>query len=325
MTRNPAFGNWHNFYRQIWRIERQIPEGRGQYHRVGHDGWPDKELVRFKTSQHMGFAGQDIAQARFDRNDQGLVTAELAVNTLGLTGARGALPSHYTELVLTQLKDKAPELKDFLDIFNHRLLSLFYRAWEKTQPAVHQEREQQDIFTTLLRTLTGADQHWQLLYGGAQARQACSGQTLCRALRHLTGMAVTLKPLVGGWKPVAAEEQSALPSRRAPLGQHARLGEAMVGSRAWVADQGIALCFHPKDGKALAELLPGGRLSAAVGALVGRLAGRQLSVGYRMQVRAGDLNGSRLGQLGRLGEDSFIAALARPDQQLTLSFKPRKG
>ena len=41
------------------------------------------------------------------------------------------MPRHYTELLLQRIREKDFSLRDFLDLFNHRLTSLFYRAWEK--------------------------------------------------------------------------------------------------------------------------------------------------------------------------------------------------
>jgi type VI secretion system protein ImpH len=83
---------------------------------------------------------------------------------LGLTGPSGVLPRHYTEL-LTRLERelRGPErhaLRDWLDLFNHRLTSLFYRAWEKYRFYLHYERggpgrTEPDTFTQALLSLVG--------------------------------------------------------------------------------------------------------------------------------------------------------------------------
>jgi type VI secretion system protein ImpH len=46
-------------------------------------------------------------------------------------GPSGVLPYNYTELVIDRLRNKDRALAEFLDIFHHRMISLFYQAWEK--------------------------------------------------------------------------------------------------------------------------------------------------------------------------------------------------
>lgn len=311
-----------DFFRTVWRIERQIRDERSPYHRVGHDGWPSQELVRFRTSQHMGFAGQDLVEAREQWLPQGILSAELTVDSLGLTGARGALPTHYTEMVLSQLKSRSPALKDFLDLFNHRLLSLFYRSWEKTKPAVHQERRDPDTFTSILRSLTGSESDWAIHYGAALARGPRSASTLKRLLEDVADMPVDVEPMQGGWEPVAFSDQTRLPGRGLPDGQYAHLGEAMLGQRAWIADKGANLVFHPRDNEQLESLLPGGRVSKAVGQLSSKLVGAGLTLRYRAVANPAGVAGVRLSRWGRLGTDSFIKTLHSSSRWVNISFHP---
>ncbi|MED5523419.1 MAG: type VI secretion system baseplate subunit TssG [Pseudomonadota bacterium] len=312
-------------YREIWRIERQIKSDKDSWHRVGEDGWPEKELVKFRARQHQGFAGQDVVRARHDRTSDGKTRAVLDVDFMSLTGARGVLPGHYSELVLQQLKGKSPALQDFLDLFNHRLLSLFYRSWARTQPAVEQERHGQDPFSAIMQALTGVSDQSQLYYGAAMMRGPKSGSVLCQVLSDLTGSTVSHQPLQGGWEAIAPDEQSAMPSKAQPQGRFARLGEAVLGSKTWVADRGMVLAFAPSTKEQALNLLPDGRYSATITRLSQSFAGSRVKVQYQMTTKAGYLPGARLGSQGRLGADSFLKAVTQPDRTLTVGFTPRKG
>jgi len=83
---------------------------------------------------------------------------------MGLFGPSGILPRHYTELMIRLQRDsKGPEkflLREWFDLFNHRLVSLFYRAWEKYRFVLPYERREfertdPDLFTRSLLSLTG--------------------------------------------------------------------------------------------------------------------------------------------------------------------------
>ncbi|NWO05759.1 MAG: type VI secretion system baseplate subunit TssG [Alteromonadaceae bacterium] len=312
-------------FRAVWAAERQLINSHPAYHRVGHDGWPEKEVVRFRSSQNLGFAGQDIVRMTTRRADDGLVLHDLLVDVMGLTGARGALPACFTERVLEQIREKSPATRDFLDMFNHRLISLFYRSWEKTQPAVQQERTGDDDFTHILKALTGCEQSWQLYYGAAFARRARSASTLRSLLEDITGMSVQIRTLRGEWAALAEEDQSRLPGVSQPTGQHARLGNAMLGSRVWMADKGLDVVFSPKSQSALISVLPGGAFSNPVSAITQRLVSGHMRVRYRLSARAAHLTHTVLGRRGRLGADSFIGARPESTRMVEVSFKPSQG
>lgn len=312
-------------FKAVWEAERQLINSHPGYHRVGHDGWPNKEVVRFRASQNLGFAGQDLVRLKTHREPDGAVLHEMMVDVMGLTGARGALPACYTERVLEQVRDRSPATRDFLDLFNHRLISLFYRSWEKTQPAVHQERPEGDVFTQILKALTGCEQNWQLYYGAAFARRSRSASMLQSVLEDIVGMNVKIRTLRGEWAPLALEDQSVFPSRKQPAGQHAVLGSAMLGSRVWMADKGLDIVFNPKSREQLVSVLPNGVYSKTVSEVAQRLVSGQMRVRYRLSARAAHLTHTILGRQGRLGADSFIVARPESAKMVEVSFKPSQG
>ena len=81
--------------------------------------------------------------------------AEMMVNFMGLTGPQGVLPYVYSELILERVRAKDRSLAAFLDIFNHRAISLFYRAWQRTRFPVNYAAGVRDYFSQYLRDLLG--------------------------------------------------------------------------------------------------------------------------------------------------------------------------
>ena len=105
---------------------------------VGRDANPQEEVVRFGALASNDFPPSQIydVQQQEDPEDP----SQMTVAFFGLTGPQGALPRHYTDMLLERLAKKDRALLDFLDLFNHRLLSLFYRSWEKYQFWINSER-----------------------------------------------------------------------------------------------------------------------------------------------------------------------------------------
>ena len=110
---------------------------------VGRGGPPSAEAVRFRAHASLSFPPgsiQDLTAAK-----EAGRPPELIQSFLGLTGPSGVLPRHYTEMILRlDFERRGSErhaLRDWLDLFNHRMTSLFYRAWEKYRPYLDRERE----------------------------------------------------------------------------------------------------------------------------------------------------------------------------------------
>jgi type VI secretion system protein ImpH len=123
------------------------------------------EVVRLRALPTLAFPPSEVVEY-VPANPERPFGA-MTVVAFGLYGAGGALPNHYTQLILDQERDvRGPErraFRDWLDIFNHRLASLFYRAWEKYRIAIPFERgtafgKQPDAFTQMLLSFSGLGQ-----------------------------------------------------------------------------------------------------------------------------------------------------------------------
>ena len=147
-----------DFFQAVRVLERLVPQRRS----VGRTGPPHAEAVRFCARLSLSFPPSSVYEVQPASSVYPVPLMTVAF--MGLTGPSGVLPHHYTELLLRQERQaKGPEksaLRAWLDLFNHRLISLFYRAWEKYRFYVPYERGEHagpepDPFTRCLFSLVG--------------------------------------------------------------------------------------------------------------------------------------------------------------------------
>jgi type VI secretion system protein ImpH len=114
-----------DFFQAVRLLERLAgADGRPA---VGGDAPPDREAVHFRVQPALRFPAGPVAKVFTpDAGDP----PEMWVTFGGLTGPDGILPQHYTALLLTRHRLKDATLRDWLDLFHHRALSLLVRAWE---------------------------------------------------------------------------------------------------------------------------------------------------------------------------------------------------
>ncbi|RKH90920.1 type VI secretion system baseplate subunit TssG [Corallococcus sp. AB045] len=214
-----------------------------------------RKTVRFRSKTSMAFPATDVDSFRVD--DDG--TQELWVNFLGMAGAHGPLPAPFTELLRDRVHDGDTALRDFLDIFNHRLVSLMYEARAQrrvglgvTHPRHHPfARYLSAILGTLdwpERLQLGLIPHTRVLTSGAHDSMAALEQLLADRL----GTRVQGQPLAGEWLPLAPEQRTHLGRGRLTLGRG-----AVLGTRAWDPQARFTLRFGPLPWREFVQLLPG--------------------------------------------------------------------
>lgn len=114
-----------NFFQLCQLMERLMPRGTG----LGSSDTPAAEPVRFRPYPKVGFPGTELAAVEFDdeRPDR---RPTIRTTFLGLYGVDAVMPAHLIDDIVLR-REGHEEVMAFLDIFNHRLTTLFYRAWRK--------------------------------------------------------------------------------------------------------------------------------------------------------------------------------------------------
>jgi type VI secretion system protein ImpH len=210
------------------------------------------EKLFFKALPSLAFSVSAIKDITFTPKN-----IAVQVSFMRLTGQEGPLPEHYTELVLQRLQVKDTALRDFLDLFNHRLIQLFYRAWAKYRYYVAPEG-----FTYLLSCLTGnsaskqqhLDRH-MLFYAGLLSKQIRSANNLEAILSDYFSVAVTVIPFQGKWLALSRQDRSQI-----GIGNnnyHQLSHTAVLGQRSWDMQNNFRLRIGPLTYDQFKQFLPG--------------------------------------------------------------------
>ena len=253
----------------------------------------------------------------------------MSVNFLGLTGPSGVLPRHYTEWLMAQQKARDPASRDFLDIFNHRLLSLFWRAWAKHRTELSQELAGEKGGSGVLRhiyDLIGLGTPALHALVEPRARGSSSKTKLpAAALGYYSGLVAQHPHGVGALAQVIGDVVDAPVEvigchgtwQRIPMRDRTRLGKdnqrfgdgCVLGSRFWDRQTTVRVRIGPMRLRGFDALLPQRELLGAVVELLRFLAGLALDLEIQLVLQAEAVPRARLGgtRAARLGWNSWLA------------------
>ena len=278
------------FFQAIRLMSRMAPERQ----LVGRFTNPASEVVRLASHTGVAFPASEIQS--LERT--GGAPPVMRVNFLGLHGPLGILPRTYCELVNERIRARDTTLRDFLDLFNHRILSLFYQAWEKYQFQIPYERGERDRFSHYVLALLGLDtpglQHRQdvaddslLFYGGLLGLHSRSATGLRQVLWDYFDVPVEIEQFVGAWYPVELESQCCLGETG---GYSEQLGfGAVVGDETWEQQSRVRIQLGPLTLEQYLVFLPGHEGHRALRALTQFYTGGECDVEVQLILRRQDV------------------------------------
>ena len=250
------------FFQAVRLLERIYPEKNP----VGRNGnAPSKEVVRFRTRQTLEFPASEVHQITRQPGADGQdPPPQMMVNFMGMTGPSGVMPTHYTELVAERARYKDTALWEFFDIFNHRMISLFYRAWEKYRFYVAYERREEDRFTEYLfdivgmgtrglRDRMGMPDEGLLLYGGLISQRPHSSVAVAAILGDRFDAPAALEQFTGQWLRIEDDSITQLGEANSVLGL-----SAIVGTRVWDVQSKFRIRFGALTLQQFTGLIPAG-------------------------------------------------------------------
>lgn len=252
----------HDFFHTLRRLQALHP----QAPRLGQALRPGVEPVRLGQDIELDFAPAGLSSLDTASGP----VPRLGVRFFGLFGPMGPMPLHLTEFVRERLRQHGdPTLSRFADVFHHRALLLFFRAWAQAQPAVQRDRPADDAFARWSGAFIGL---------GCAARPSLATQVsddarrhhiahLMRGPRNAEGLEkllashlrvpVRVQPHIGHWMVLRREDRTRLVSVW-EAGHRNRLGvDVVAGSRVWDRQYRFRLWLGPLGLADYERFLPG--------------------------------------------------------------------
>lgn len=292
--------------------------------RLGTARRPADEPLRLGQGADLSFA--PAALSAVDPRPADGAPPRVEVRFFGLFGPNGPLPLHMTAYARERVLHKGDHtLVRFADMFHHRLLLLFYRAWAQGQPAASMDRPEEDRFADFVGSLIGtggaewrkrdaAPAHAKLFYAGLLSRQVRNADGLQALVAGYLRVPVRVQPFAGRWMRLLPQERTRIGKRGATRrAATAQLGtSAVLGGAVFDRQHHFRLHLGPLDPLSFNSLLPGGSALPALKALVDHYLGHEFGWDLQLVLNSTERPPSRPGQQGRLGWTTWIGTRPQP-------------
>lgn len=298
----------YDFFQTLRRLECLYPNKP----RIGKALRPIDEPVRFAQEPSLSFAPSTLASFQMPQDGK---PARMEVRFFGLLGVNGPLPTHLTEYARGRLLHEGDKtFTRFLDVFNHRFLELFYRAWAQAQPTVNLDRPKDDRFSVYVGSTFGLgatkQQHRdevvdsaKLFFAGLLSKQARNPDGLTSLLSGYFQVPVRIESFVGHWMKIPEHERTRLGVQN----DGARLGiGTALGERVWDRQHKFRIHMGALTLKQYQSLLPGASGLLKLRAWVRQYLCFELDWDVKLILAKQEVPSVRLGQYQRLGWNSWL-------------------
>jgi type VI secretion system protein ImpH len=329
---------------EFFEAMRRLECAYAQHPRFAHSTKPADDPVRLAHAATLAFPARSIERfepGSSDSNDGGEREdgggrsqgnhrpARLYGLFLGLFGSNGPLPLHLTEYAVDRALNAADStFVAFADVFHHRMLSLFYRAWADSQPTVHLDRPHKDRFQTYVGALIGtATAHlerrdalpdqYKRFFAGRLVAQARNAEGLQKLLEEYFGVTVRVIEFVAEWMRLPQGAQLRMGVTMASMGRTAALGEHVRG-----AQQRFRLRVGPLARSDFNRFLPGGDALGQLVAAVKLYVGEEKGWDLQLVLKKEEVPLFHLGKAGRMGFNTWMGRYTKDTHADAVVLKP---
>ena len=296
-----------DFFQALRRLECAATE----FPRLGESARAKDDPIRLGQEPTMAFPPRTIAALVPSKDN---VPPRMDVFFFGLFGPNGPMPLHLTEYARDRLlQANDPTFARYADIFHHRLLSLFYRAWANAQPTVNLDRPESDRFADYVGSLIGLSMpamrdrdslpdHFKFYFSGRLASGAKHPEGLQAMIAEFFGLTVTIEEYVGDWIEIPENARCELGA----LGGAALGVSTTIGDFVWDCQQTFRIVIGPVSLADYERLLPGGHCLQQLIDLVKNYLNDELIWELRLILRKEEAPAVRLGESGQLGLTAWL-------------------
>ena len=292
---------------------RRIEQAHADRPRLGESRKAMDDPVHVAQQPSLCFAPSEVVE--FDTEAEPVPRLEQL--GFGVFGPNGALPLHLTELAYTRERHADdPTLVDFVNAFQHRFASLFYRAWASADPCTNFDRRERDDFRLYAGALIGlgpraarerdgVPDYAKLSRGGLLGPQSRPAEALEQLVADYFELPAEVVQFVGAWLRIPHDARC----RIGVVPEHATLGvAATLGESTWQCQFRFEITLGPLRLADFVNFLPGARGLAHLQALVRLYTNEEWSWQLRLLLERADIPPLRLGESGWLGWTSWLGA-----------------
>lgn len=252
----------YSFYKLVYKLERLHPNAPP----VGQTGPAADERVRLRGDTSLVFHSSDIHGVDLKKKyGDDVERAQVTTTFMSLYGSTSPLPAYFVEqFAQNEYQGREQPIREFLDVFHHRLLSLVYRSWSKYRFGVRYLKGGADTFTQRMFCTVGLDGFRQhdtpidrflfLRYAPLLAAKSRSVRGLNVVLDDLFGtMGVKIRQFVGHWTLIEKPYRNKVGVMNHQLGQSLTIGK-------WIFDGSgrYTIILGPLGYDEYLSFLPGG-------------------------------------------------------------------
>ena len=299
------------FFQAVRLLGRMQP-GKSPVGRYVH---PQEEIVRFGANPTLSFPASQIYSLLTTKDGY----LKMEINFMGLVGPTGLLPSHLTELITNRVRAKDTALLDFFNIFNHRMTSFFYQAWEKNHFTVGYERNQNDPLTGFLLAIAGLgspglrnrqtvrDETF-IYYAGILGAAPKSATAFEAVLADYFDVPVEIEPFIGVWRHLDEPDQTQVGDESVEAAT--LVFGAVAGDEVWDQQSRVRIKLGPLTAERYREFLPSGSAWPALKAITQTYRGTDMEFEVQLILKREEVPVVELKKLAddspRLGWDTWL-------------------